>query len=281
MLPYDLARRLDLRPHGRSEWRGNCPACAYEDSFVLTVRDGTPLLWCASCQDRDAMTALLRGTTPATACPAPTRRAADPGERTARAIALWDGAVPALGTPADVYLSVARRLPGLAASAALRFRPDTPHPAGGRLPAMLAIVRDVQGKPVALHRTYLRHDGRGKADADPTKASLGPVAGGAIRLDPVAHELVVAEGIETAASARRLLGLPAWSGISACNIERCLALPPAVQAVVIAADPGEPGERAARAAARRWQREGRRVRIALPDNAAHDFNDLVAEAGNA
>ena len=44
-----------------------------------------------------------------------------------------------LGTPADRYL-IARDLPGLAASAALRFRGDTPHPEGGRLPALIALV---------------------------------------------------------------------------------------------------------------------------------------------
>jgi hypothetical protein len=276
MSATDLARRFNLRQQGgRREWRGDCPACAYVNAFVVTVREGTPLLWCASCQDRDAMAALLRGDAPTPTRPAPTRIPRDPAERIARAIALWDGAVPAIGTPADTYLSGVRRLPGLAASAALRFRPDTPHPAGGKLPALLAIVLDVAGKPVAVHRTFLRHDGRGKADVEPAKASLGPVAGGAIRLAPVAPELVIAEGIETAASAGRLLGLPAWSGISAGNIERSLTLPPEVRAVVIAADPGEPGERAARHAAWRWQREGRHVRIARPNNAGQDFNDMM------
>ena len=74
---------------------------------------------------------------------------------------------------------------------------------------------DAAGSPVALHRTYLARDGRGKADADPVRASLGPVWGGAVRLDPVAPELVVGEGIETSASAGRLLGLPAWAATSA------------------------------------------------------------------
>ena len=131
------------------------------------------------------------------------------------------------------------------------------------------------GSPVALHRTYLAQDGRGKADADPARASLGPVWGGAVRLDSVAPELVVGEGIETAASAGRLLGRPAWAAISAGNLERGLVLPPEVRRVVVALDPDGPGERAARAAAARWLAEGRAVRIARPVGPG-DFNDVLA-----
>jgi phage/plasmid primase-like uncharacterized protein len=277
----DLAQRWNLRRTGRREWRGNCPACGYVAAFVLTERDGRPLLWCASCRDRGDMTKLLRGIapTPMARSPAPTRR--DVAERTARALALWNGAVPAEDTPADIYLTEVRGLPGLAASPALRFQPDTPHPSGCRLPALLALVVNAAGEPVALHRTFLRRDGRGKADVMPQKASVGPVAGAAIRLDPAAPEIVVAEGIETAASAGRLLGLPAWSAISAGNLERSLALPAEVRSVVIAADPGEPGERAARRAAWRCQLQGKRLRIALPNHPGSDFNDLLKEAPRA
>ena len=114
----------------------------------------------------------------------------------------------ALGTPADTYLT-RRELPGLAASPSLRWRPDVAHPSGGgvRHPAMVALVLDVTGTPIAVHRTYLDRDGR-KADLSPVKASKGTIAGGAIRLDPLAPELVIGEGIETSASAGRLLGLP-------------------------------------------------------------------------
>ena len=45
--------------------------------------------------------------------------------------------------------------------------------------------------------------------------------------------------------------------------------------VVIAADPDLPGHRAAVDAARRWRGEGRTVRIATPDAAGTDFNDLL------
>jgi putative DNA primase/helicase len=44
--------------------------------------------------------------------------------------------------------------------------------------------------------------------------------------------------------------------------------------VIVLADGDEPGEAAAQACARRWNREGRRVRIARPPQGM-DFNDLL------
>lgn len=275
----DLASRLHLHRAGR-EWRGSCPACGYgSDAFTLSTRNGRLLGWCSSCRDKSAIGRLLRGDT-APVQPQDKADAAGSRERAqARALALWAGADPATGTIADAYLT-GRALPGLAACVALRFRGDCSHPEGGKLPALVALVADQDGKPVGVHRTYLRRDGSGKADATPVKASLGPIWGGAIRLDPVAPELVIGEGIETSASAGRLLGLPAWAAISAGNLARGLVLPVEVRAVVIAADADEPGERAAREAALRWQREGRKVRVARPDQAGRDFNDVLrARAG--
>jgi putative DNA primase/helicase len=153
---------------------------------------------------------------------------------------------------------------------------------------MLARIDDAAGGLVAVHRTYLARDGSAKAKVEPQKASLGPVAGGAIRIHPLAAELVIAEGIETAASAGRMLSLPAWAAVSAGNLARTLALPSEVRAIVIAADNDPPDERghrrgqdAAQAAAARWQAEGRRVRIATPTVEGSDFNDLIRAAGRA
>lgn len=279
----ELAARFGLHRAGR-EWRGRCPCCGYPEAFALAERQGRALAWCASCQDCEAVARLLRG-----AGALPERRRADaparnPGaaaaERTARALALWNGAAPALGTPADRYL-IARGLPGLAVSPALRFRADCPHPSGARLSAMIALVRNVAGEPVAIHRTFLRRDGSGKADIQPAKASLGSISGGAIRLAEAGPELVVGEGIESTASAGRMLGLPSWSAINAGNLARAIELPELVRAVLIAVDRDAPGERAAHEAAWRWQREGRRVRLARPNVAGQDCNDVIRERADA
>jgi len=111
---------------------------------------------------------------------------------------------------------------------------------------------------------------------EPNRASLGPVWGGAIRLGEPSDddEVLIGEGIETAASAGRLLGLPAWAAISAGNLARGLVLPPTIRSVVIAVDPDPPGEAAATEAADRWIAAGLRVRLARPTGHA-DFNDLI------
>lgn len=281
--PADIAARLNLRRNARS-WRGHCPACGYQGAFSLRAgRGDMPLLWCANGCDRGTLAAAISGRVGGfRAAPAPSdaERAAAVQRKHEAARRLWPGSVPAADTLADRYL-ILRGLPGLAASPALRFRADTPHPEGGKLPALVAEVTDAAGRFLAVHRTFLASDG-GKAKVEPVKAALGPVWGGAIRLDPLAPELVVAEGIESAASAGRLLGLPAWAAISAGNLARGLALPAEVRAVMIAADADAAGEVAARTAALRWQAEGRKVRIARPKIAGQDFNDvLMMEAGNA
>ena len=147
---------------------------------------------------------------------------------------------------------------------------------------MLVLVRDAAGEPLAIHRTYLRRDGTGKADVEPTKASLGPVWGGAVRLAPLAPELVIGEGIETAAAAGLLTDLPAWAAISAGNLANGLVLPVGVRTVVIAVDRDPAGERAAAAAAARWRAEGRHVLLLIPDRPGEDAADVLRarEAAN-
>jgi putative DNA primase/helicase len=277
MRATDIAARLGLKRYPRS-WRGRCPACSYSATFsVRAGRDGRALLYCANCQDRDA---LADAAARATGQERQQEPCDDRNEKAVRqrkqdaALRLWRGSESATGTPADAYLT-RRGLPGLAASPALRFRGDTPHPEGGRLPAMIALVSDPSGNPVAVHRTFLTRDGR-RATVEPVKASLGPIWGGAIRLQPIEPDkpVVVAEGIETAASGGLLMGLPAWAGINAGNVAKALVLPPEARRVVIAADPDDAGRKAARDAWIRWRAEGREVRVAVPDGAG-DFNDLL------
>ena len=271
----ELANRLGLARSGRS-WRGACPACSYPRAFTLrTGKADAALTYCANGCDRSELRAVVEGiaggraAAPIADTPAPSTRRRD------AALRLWAGSDPVPGTLAETYLA-ARALPGLAASVALRFRADTPHPEGGTLPAMLALVSNAAGEAMGLHRTYLARDGSGKAAVEPAKASLGPVWAGAIRLDAPdgAAAMVIGEGIESSASAGVLIGLPAWAALSAGNLARGLILPAVVRRIVIAVDPDPPGEDAARKAAERWQRAGLRVQLARPTLGA-DFNDTL------
>ena len=190
---------------------------------------------------------------------------------------LWESSMAVPGTPAEVYLS-SRGLGELPRSASLRFRVDCPHPEAGKLPAMVALVVSAEGIPTAVHRTFLCPDGSGKAQADPGKASLGAVWGGAIRLHSAASHMVIGEGIETAASAGKLAGLPAWAAVNAGNMAKAMVLPAEVRSVLIAVDREPAGEDAARAAAARWRTEGRAVRFLMPEAPGTDANDTLLNA---
>jgi hypothetical protein len=128
-------------------------------------------------------------------------------------------------------------------------------------------------RPCAVHRTFLDADGKGKANVEPPRMSLGRQRGGAVRLAQPTDNLLVGEGIETCLAAMQASGRPAWAGLSTSGMCR-MELPPTVTDITVLADGDDPGEVAAKAAASRWVREGRRVRIARPPR-GFDFNDLL------
>jgi putative DNA primase/helicase len=284
----ELATRLGLHRAGR-EWRGSCPACGYgsDAASLSTGKNGKPLLWCSSCQDKEALAAILRGAGAGADFARQDDRAEAEKAQEARqksqerARVIWAGAAPVTpDDPAGRYLA-RRGLAHLTGGPVLRYREDVPHPSGGRHHALAALVQDAAGEPVGVHRTYLAADGT-KARLEPVKASIGPIWGGAIRLAPAGPEIVIGEGIETSASAGLLLGLPAWAAISAGNLGKGLILPPEVGRVVIAADDDgmnaqgrNPGIEAAETAAARWKAEGRRVRILKPNAPGQDFSDIL------
>jgi putative DNA primase/helicase len=266
----DLAAQLNLR-RAAGGWIGACPACGYKTGLRLKEKEGRALWWCASCQDQAAVTAAIVGHAPAAPIAAPHVQRDE--SRRAAAVRLWEQALPAEGSPVAVYLAT-RGLTwrdGLP----LRFLPEAKHPSGRRLPCMLALLTDAEGRPAAVHRTFLAPGGAGKAAVEPQRMTLGNVTGAAVRLSPLSPILAIGEGIETALAAGELLTLPSWAAVSAGNLGATLALPEGVREVIIAADHDRPGGDAARAAAARWQAEGRRVRIATPNQPGDDFNDVL------
>jgi phage/plasmid primase-like uncharacterized protein len=287
----ELAAQFGLHNAGRY-WRGRCPACGYAEAFLLANRKTGIIGWCASCGDQEAIAQAIGDPLRAIARPRDKDDGAAQSRRLERAERIWLGSESVANRPAAAYL-VARRIGHLIGCPELRFRADCPHPTGTvdrpmRLPALIAAVRDADGNFIGIHRTYLRRDGSSKADIEPQKASLGLVRGGAVRLvslDEVrtAGELVLAEGIETAAAASLLLDLPAWAAISAGNLAHGVVLPADIHKVVIAADRDSPdehgrcaGQQAARDAWFRFRHDGREVHIALPDEGRGDFSDLLA-----
>src|SRR5215204_4678983 len=196
----------------------------------------------------------------------------DAVRRAEAALAIWRASGCAKGTLAETYLR-SRGLTTLV-PLAIRFHAALTHPSETVWPAMVALVtRGVDDKPIGIHRTFLLQDGSGKAPVEPAKMMLGPCRGGAVRLGEIGAVLMVGEGIETCLAAMQATGNPAWAALSTSGL-RALDLPRDVRDVIVLADGDEPGEAAARDIARRWKREGRRVRIARPPHGM-DFNDLL------
>jgi hypothetical protein len=188
------------------------------------------------------------------------------------ALAIWQSARPARGTLVEVYLG--SRGIHIPAPDTLRFHAGLKHRTGVIWPAMVALVTNgAYATPVAIHRTFLARDGRGKAPVDPQKMMLGPCGGGAVRLANPGEVLMVGEGIETCFAAMQESGYAAWAALSTSGL-RTLDLPARTRDIIVLADADEAGEAAARDSALRWKREGRRVRIARPPQGL-DFNDVL------
>jgi len=192
---------------------------------------------------------------------------------------IWEAGGDPHGTLVETYLAgrglIPPPSPVLRWASACRHWDDEAHRETYR-PAMLARVDDVDGRFVAVHRTYLRPDGCGKADLPrrQQKKARGRVKGGAVRLAPAAEFMAVAEGIETALSIIVDNETPTWAAPGGL---RDLVLPSEVRGVLIMADHDEhgSGERAAHAAGDRWQTERRQVWITMPERAGTDANDLL------
>lgn len=280
-----IASALSARPvHTSRGWLVPCPAHDDRDPslHVSDGADGKLLLRCFAGCDQVAIIAALRerglwgrisprGERPHYSRPM-TPTPADPrmGESAMR---LWRHCRPAAGTLVEAYLLT--RAITVTPPASIRFHPSLLHRLSGqRFPAMVVAVRNVGERIVAVHRTWLRCDGLGKAAVEPAKMALGPCRGGAVRLAPATDVLQVAEGIETALAAMQATDQPTWASLGTSGL-KSLALPAGIRHVTILADGDAPGEAAARAAGERWVREGREVRIARAP-AGLDFADVLA-----
>ena len=183
-------------------------------------------------------------------------------DRTTIALRVW--AVTQSGKKSLVQVYLARRGLTVPVPPSLRLHLGLKHQKGGVWPAMVALVtRAVDDEPVAIHRTFLTQDGMSKAPVEPAKLMLGPCAGAVVRLGGQGHTLLIGEGIETSLSAMQATGHRTWAALSTSGL-RSLNLPNGERDMIVLADGTSQAKRPQRRFARRWKREGRRVRIARP-----------------
>jgi hypothetical protein len=279
----------------RGEWHGSygmapCPICQPErrkDQRGLSLSNGMCgilLVRCfkGGCNFRDIAVAAgiypgsYRAPNPSLIAKRLAEENAKTEKRAGQALRLWQEAEPIKGTLAETYLrgrGITCPLPDT-----LRFAPSCWHASAQHLPALVAMVEGSDA--FAVHRTYLREDGSGKAKVNPPKAMLGRVGGGAVRLSEGDRKLVVAEGIETALSlASGLLRTPVtiWAALSTSGL-RGLDLPEKPGRMTIASDGDKAGREAANALAERATALGWQVSLlSAPDG--RDWNDVLIANG--
>lgn len=157
-------------------------------------------------------------------------------DRRRKALDIWNRALPLSGSAAEIYLA-SRRIPYVLIQNReddLRFLPRLEHwkdtvwdksttpwtkvKSGGEYPVMVGAMRNLAGDITAVHCTFLRPDGHGKAPVSEPKLMRGDAKGSAIRLtrgagnlsleaargaflrDGALHPFMPFEGIENALS---------------------------------------------------------------------------------
>jgi putative DNA primase/helicase len=206
-------------------------------------------------------------------------RPSDPERRDA-ALRLWEAGGPIRRTPSERHCrlrAIHRELPG---PEALRHNNEASVAAYRqsryRRPALLAGIQTPDGRLTAVEVTYLAPNGRRAADLRLPRKTVGPAPNGcAVRLDPAAPEMLVAEGVFTTLSATEWFGLPGWALLSTRNL-RAWSPPGAVRSVLIAADLGADGEASAEMLRARLVEAGLAATVALPPAPWGDWNDWAA-----
>jgi len=201
-----------------------------------------------------------------------------------RSARLWDKACDPRGSIVEIYLkSRGLELPAEAANEAIRYHAHCPF--GDEYhPAMLCLVRNIiSDAPQAIHRTAIGPDGTAiKSKGKTLRMSLGPIAGGAIKLSPdenVTLCLGIGEGIESTLSLRGwdCFGRsPVWSLISKSGVEAFPVLA-GIEALWIAIDDDPGGIAAAEKVSTRWLEAGRETFKLKAKASGTDLNDALRE----
>lgn len=149
---------------------------------------------------------------------------------------------------------------------------------------MVAHISNVDGDVIGFHRTFLSSTGvkLGRALAGSSEGTY--TDGCAIRLGGFADTIGVAEGIESAMSARALYGnsMPVWSLLNAPMMAKFIA-PRGVKKVIIFADNDQnlAGQNAGQALARKLTAQGIEVVLRTPNRPegvkGWDYNDALKQ----
>lgn len=279
---------------------GPCPLCGGNDRFRWDNKDGRGTYICGQCGAGDGMNLAIdfTGLSFSEIAPRidsllgnikaePPRKNSELSDQDRRDMLrkTFAATVPVEpGDLVDAYLS-SRRLDRTIYPSALRFGAALKDGEGGVRPCMAALVgvhgesdKNGRQKYCSLHRTFLKPDGKGKADmASPRKMMPGSLPDGAcVMLSdwPGRGAIGIAEGIETALAASALYELPVWAAISSAMLARWVP-PLGAEEVSIFSDndPKFGGQAAAYSLAHRLAVKGLSVNVHTPTIPGTDFAD--------
>jgi putative DNA primase/helicase len=222
------------------------------------------------------------------------RQVAQDQRKSNRALDIWRRGVPIEGTLAERYL-LGRGLTKRAWPPTLRFvdsiewtqgavfKDGEKIQQGPFFPALIAVLQDVERRAQAIWRIYLDENG-GKAPVEPNKVGLGPAAGCACRLGPVAEQVNIGEGLETCLAISEMDGYAGttWATLSTSGMMNVI-LPPQVKVIHIFCDNDFPkgaqqknaGEHAGFVLRDRALAEGRKVVMEPPPPVGQDYLELL------
>lgn len=231
---------LDALASTKSITDAACPLCGPDCKSGINQRRKVLRIWrdeadfitykCARCEASGYARREARPS--ASAAPRPKREtppAEPPRDKSDLARFLWDKAQPIAGTLAETYL---RSRCCFIETSAIRFLParDQHHAA--------MIARFGTGPVTGVHLTKLRADGRAKAGTENDKIIIGPSMGQQIVLfdNEEREEIVIAEGIEDAASIAIATGWTTWAAGTANRIPPVVAAAPKAVRILLASD---------------------------------------------
>ena len=293
MTASELASAIGARKEGQ-EFRASCPVHGGK-SLCFREKDGRLLVVCrAGCDQAVVVTELKRlglwengNRSEVKSSPSPERP--DDGARKAeKASRIWAESGPIVtGDPVWTYLrsreiELQEYPQDLRTHAGLDYWEvaDAGNPIRtGVFPCMLAVIRNPEGRPAGIHRTWVKPDGSGKAPVQAPKKVLKvrDLRGGSIRLFPPRDGVLgVTEGIEDSLSAMILWGIPCWACLGTSGLKG-FKPPEGIKTLIVFGDNDEPGKKAALELAKRMEAKKMAVRIRVP-NDHKDLNEILRGA---
>lgn len=295
---HSILNWFGMPEHFLRRRHGPCPMCGGKDRWRFDDKDGAGTWFCNNCGAGDGfalvklwtgrewkdvfnmVSAVLTGTRFDFANS--DRRTRVNGAELIKKI--WESSLPVQARdPVHSYITSFRRLtvkvwPDTVRTVA-RLRYSEKEKAARYFNGMVAQVTRLDGTVAALHRTYLKDGGLGKADVGSPKKLTPPIYdgatnGAAIRLAEPKDVLGVTEGIETGFAVMWQTDIAVWACVSSGGLSR-VEIPERVRRVVIFGDNDDAGVHAATILAERLVKSGRLVNVMMPPVRGEDWCDTV------